>query len=116
MRSLWIAFVCLVAASMAGGCASQDVSADTAGGKPANQTFEIDEVKRRAKSITIGMPRQQVWLTLGNPAVKQDSRFVYLPSRTFTLVPAELYEVKFDNGRVVEHGTIIGIASEVGKE
>jgi outer membrane protein assembly factor BamE (lipoprotein component of BamABCDE complex) len=89
--------------SLPTGCRSEGVEIHSYEGKPREQKYDLDEVKRRAKDLQPGMAKLDVLLRLGSPAIRENTRWVYLPSRTGTIIPADALEVRFDTGgRFVE--------------
>jgi outer membrane protein assembly factor BamE (lipoprotein component of BamABCDE complex) len=103
MRITLLVVACAGWAVAGAGCRTEGVETYTYDGKPQNQLYELDAVKQRVARLERGMSKMQVLLTLGSPAKRQADRWVYLPSRTGTIVPAEALEVRFVNDRYVEH-------------
>jgi outer membrane protein assembly factor BamE (lipoprotein component of BamABCDE complex) len=80
---------------MLSGCQTQGVETYTYAGKPANQRYELEEVERRLELLQPGMAKIDVLLNLGSPAIEEHDRWIYLPSRTGTIIPAEAIRVDF---------------------
>jgi len=85
------------------GCRTEGVEIHSYEGKPREQKYELDEIKDRAKDLRPGMAKLDVLLRLGSPAIRDNERWVYLPSRTATFIPGEALEVRFDErGRYIK--------------
>ncbi|MFT5051660.1 MAG: outer membrane protein assembly factor BamE (lipoprotein component of BamABCDE complex) [Chlamydiales bacterium] len=71
-----------------------------------NQALDFDEVKDNAERLMEGMTKTQVQVLLGSPAEKSSSGnvWVYLPERPAVVVPGRALQLKFEGGRLVEHG------------
>ncbi len=85
------------------GCRTESVEMETHAGQPVNQQHDFDEVKKRAKQLKVGMRSVDVLILLGSPAKKETNAWVYLPSRTGAIIPAEALQVNFERGRYVSH-------------
>lgn len=94
---------CVCSAALLCGCHTESVETETYAGQPANQKYDFDEVKKRAKQLKPGMTGYNVLILLGSPAKKEGDAWVYLPSRTGAILPAEALQVNFERGRYVSH-------------
>ncbi len=70
------------------------------------QRYEFAKVERAAEYLRVGMTRTEVLILLGSAAEtgEQGDVWVWLPERYGVLVPARALQVRFRDGRVVEHG------------
>jgi outer membrane protein assembly factor BamE (lipoprotein component of BamABCDE complex) len=90
---------CVVLLSTMAGCQTQGVETQTYAGKPANQRYDLTEVEKRLDQLQPGMGKIDVLLLLGSPAIEEPDRWIYLPSRTGTIIPAEAVRVDFQGPR-----------------
>jgi len=83
---------------MTAGCQTQGVETETYAGKPAKQRYPLSEVEDRLDELRPGMAKVEVLLVLGSPAIEEPDHWIYLPSRTGTVIPAEAIRVDFRSG------------------
>jgi hypothetical protein len=70
------------------------------------QRYEFAKVEQAAEHVRVGMTRTEVLILLGSAAEteEQGAVWIWLPERYGVLVPARALQVRFRDGRVVEHG------------
>lgn len=102
----------LIAPAGFSGCATKPADANTYDGPPPNQKYTLDEVKKRARQLQVGMDRIDVAILLGSPAEIGPTTWRYLPSRPGFLLPTEILEVEFSGRRYVSHRTRAVILGE----
>lgn len=91
---------CLAALVLfSGGCQTEGVETRTYAGKPAEQRYELAEVEEKLDQLRSGMGKIDVLLLLGSPAIEEPDHWIYLPSRTGTIIPAEAVRVDFQGQR-----------------
>ena len=69
----------------------------------ASQKYDFEYVKRQAKQLEAGLSKAEVLILLGSPAQREAARWIYLPSRSGLIVPAEAMVVRFVGGRYDSH-------------
>ena len=79
------------------GCATETVYDYS--GPPPGQRYDLSEVNRRAEQLKVGMSRAAVYMLLGSPAKREGGDWIYLPSRSGTLLPSASLKVHFERGR-----------------
>jgi hypothetical protein len=89
--------VMLAALGMACGCQSQPESTHP------SQRYELGEVKRRLNDLQPGATRMEVLLALGSPAERRPDAWIYLPSRSGLIVPADALVIHFRGGLYSKH-------------
>ena len=100
-----------------GGCAARALAPETYANATADQRYELDEVKRRLQYLQVGMDKPHVLVTLGSPAIQENSKWTYLPERSGAILPASRLEVLFDaRGRYSGHKESPIIFSKEGPE
>lgn len=104
LKSVIAGFVVAVLVSLAAvGCAADEALTADQAQATASQKYDFEYVKRQSSQLEPGMSKAEVLILLGSPAQREAAKWVYLPTRSGLLVPAEAMVVRFIEGRYDSH-------------